>query len=861
MNMVKYLDGPVNQEEVEKLLYFGSCVQTLHVFPGGIFSNALRHRIDDRVWLIIAVALTGRSLLPNLQELDFFFGSKWNNNSAILHVIHSSQLRDIRFSMPLLTTISKPDDVALFLQKHANSPSVTQLSISPFANLSVFQSFVSFQNLSILNLGVQRDTIVPASLLQQLSTLKHLEVLYLTAQAFEWTTDSPRSKFRFEKLDILDLSCPVDDLIKVLSTVALPVVTTLSLFFVLPESPATQWYDWNGMLEALKLSTTSACTLLSIALCDCIQYPELKSRNEQYKSAYPGVLFADIESSLLQFNFTSFVAYMPWLRSLTSEDLLKMFDAWPKLDTLALELATHSSPDIQVLKSISERPFRRMEFLDFYVNATNIPPPNKVSSRNRLRRLNLRIIDEDMENSFEKQCKLASKGSCLSVHIKYLDGPVIPEEVEKLLYFGSCVRSLYVSSGDIFSDAPRPRIDDRVWLILAFALTGRSLLPNLQEVNFEYWLNQTAILYVVHSSQLRVFRFSGPRSDLPKPDDISLFLQKHANSPSMKTLEIHCSSNLSVVEASLSFQNLTRLNLKTQQSTIVPVAVLQRLATLKHLDTLHLTTQAFGWTTDYSQSKLCFEELRTLDLSCPMDDLIKVLSTVSLPVLGTLSLYLVLPESPDIQWYNWNGMLEAVKSSTASARISLSILLCNYYPELESRHEEYLSDYPGVQFTEVESSLLQLNLSSFMTYMPWLKELTSEDLLKIINAWPTLETLKLDVLATPQSPNIQVLKSISERPSKSLVDLNLHVDATEIPSPKKIPSNHRLRSLTLQVMGGDVEGSFEKQCKLASYIDSLFPHLEELHCYGFSTVDRLVYVSSVFEAIQLARRRQQTVTM
>ncbi|PPQ99974.1 hypothetical protein CVT24_009554 [Panaeolus cyanescens] len=442
---------------------------------------------------------------------------------------------------------------------------------------------------------------------------------------------------------------------------------------------------------------------------------------------------------------------------------------------------------------------------------------------------------------------------------KYFDGPVIEEEVRRLLHFGSCVRSLgrpmytwrYRSGHNGY------RLGDRVCLVIACALAGRPLLPNLKDLmlHFESKWDDPALLHLIHSPQLQSVYLSASR-EFSKIDDITLFVQRHANAPNMRVLTIDCLSRLPVVQTSTSFQNLAQLTLSTKPSRPIPTSVIHQWSTLKNLKWISLETGGFKSTSDRPTTKPCFGSLEILRLDCPLDAAATFLSTATFPVLSQFSFNLMLPKSPNSQVYPWTRMLEALRSGTSSHFQELYIKLWDdSTPECTLRNTRFTASYPGVPFADLEPILLQFKFVTFATHLPLLQPLALEDVLKIRDAWPEIETLVLEMLHTVEPQlDLTVLKLFSDQSCESLRDLYLVVDAADIPRPKKIRSTHRLESLGLYLKNW--ENSLENQGYLASFIDSLFPHLADM---DFQTphAEKLEDVAFIIETIRIGRRRER----
>ncbi|PPQ99973.1 hypothetical protein CVT24_009552 [Panaeolus cyanescens] len=434
----------------------------------------------------------------------------------------------------------------------------------------------------------------------------------------------------------------------------------------------------------------------------------------------------------------------------------------------------------------------------------------------------------------------------------YFDGPVIEEGVQRLLYYGSLVRSLgslaYTGWGCF---------GDRVFLLIARALAGRPLLPNLQGLTLIFRSNgdDPAILHLIHSPQLQSFNFSAPRN-FSRIDDITLFVQKHAKAPNMRKLTIDCLSTLPVVQTSTSFQNLVELSLSTGPSVPIPTSVIYHWSSLKSLREMSIEARAFEKTLDGPTSKPCFKLLQMLNLACPLDAAIIFLSTAAFPVLSKLSFEFMLPQSPTLQVYPWARMFEALQRSTSSRFQELHVELWeDSTSECTLRNKQFTASYPGVPFTDLEATLLHFKLSHFGIYMPLLQPLTSEDAVKIRDAWPKISTLVLVTKAVEPRLDLKALKHFSDESWKDLGDLELAVDAAHIPLPRKVRSTHKLHSLTLQLVNWE-DSEFDDLCSLASYIDSLFPYV---YCTSFTTSSGQILedVAGMINALQMGRRRER----
>lgn len=422
------------------------------------------------------------------------------------------------------------------------------------------------------------------------------------------------------------------------------------------------------------------------------------------------------------------------------------------------------------------------------------------------------------------------------------------------MHFGSCIRSLgcfHRLAKDEY------RLDDRVCLIIACALSGQSLLPNLQRFTSKLGPKgeDSSILHLISSPRLNgVEFFAEPK--FSKFDDVSMFIQKYANSIHLTTLVVGFPISPQAVQTIPSFSNLIQISLSTKSSTAVPVNVIERLSTLEHIHNISLDVHSFDWT-GRSNKILPFENLGVLNIACPIDDLLILLSSTTFPVLWGFTFRLVLPESPQLRTYPWAHLFDAIKRCTTGELEGLTLRLDDTFFESRVRNVEFKELYPGISFTDIEASLLQLDITRLILDLPLFRSLDSACIRRLAEALPEMESLAIHCISqADDTPDFVVLKYLSED-SPFLRELCLDLDGRDIPPPRRIRSAHRLSSLDIHLVHW--QDSIERQMKLVSFIDSIFPHPYEVTC---STANgrggtSQVHLQGLIDMIRQARRRER----
>ncbi|PPR00707.1 hypothetical protein CVT24_000995 [Panaeolus cyanescens] len=399
-NSALALSGPVPPSDLEKLQTFGRRVRVYH-------TSETEEQIDPSVYIIISGALKGNPLFPNLQSIHFYIRHTHPAcHAASLIMLFSPSLRDAR-----LTPIYPRGhfNFSFFIQRLVDAPQMTDLSVEYHAFCQKqLDAVLSLKNLTSLAFDMVHTLDYPyvafnRTVLASLAKLERLQSLAITLSPADWVTRDPDSEENelsvFPNLTTLKLNCLFEDAYRFLTLAKLPSLKRLvHNFRFTSESEPTKLPDlpWNGLLGALKASTTSELTSLEVN-------PAFGFRRDNRARELlwlkietgEGLSFAEIADNLLQLNLTSLKFDFPLFRSLSEADFAAMGHAWPTLTSLYVRVISKRAPtpNTTILKLIKDT-FPHLSQLGIDIEAGYIDEPcMTTSSANPLRSIEARLFN------------------------------------------------------------------------------------------------------------------------------------------------------------------------------------------------------------------------------------------------------------------------------------------------------------------------------------------------------------------------------------------------------------------------------------------------------------------------------------
>ncbi|KAF9042932.1 hypothetical protein BJ165DRAFT_1405345 [Panaeolus papilionaceus] len=437
-----------------------------------------------------------------------------------------------------------------------------------------------------------------------------------------------------------------------------------------------------------------------------------------------------------------------------------------------------------------------------------------------------------------------------------IDGDISKSDLETLQRFGRRVRILTCSVGSDVKGAIT--LHPSVPTILANALTGQPLLPNLQDLHFSQRAGDsfccTSLLHVLHSTNLRVVQL---RSGIDSEDDevalsyqdFSSFISRLSRASFLRKLQVQGFLPSDIAqEAVKSFQDLSALKI-THYSGKFPWSFFSSFSGLQHLCSLYIQELKFDDAPMRSQRKIEFIGLRSLTLACSFETIAKLLRTIQLPALTTFTFILQFHGQSNLPHFPWSDLFQYMSSSFGPKFSELEIR----YAVTTYRDRELLGLYTGAPFDYISRHLLSMRLRKIKLCLPIIESVSIEQLEQIFKAWPTLISLHLWTSSQTTAPDFLVFPLIAQH-LPQLNDLLLRIDATNITEPLSTPSFHPLEYISLQPINWPATTMAER--RLASFLDSVFPSIRSAQLCGGTGLLMLSELGDQIRSLQAARARE-----
>ncbi|PPQ69763.1 hypothetical protein CVT24_002975 [Panaeolus cyanescens] len=837
-----FLKDTVTPSDVEKLKSYGRRVRSI-----SCLERKMTDLIDASTYVAVISALEGQLLFPNLRHLDWNLYS--SESSAVFFLFHSPHLTRVEFNCSNVQTINPSwiQDTSMFIHRLVRqNVQLFDLRIDiPCSQAMADLVMSAFPSIVNLALDLDSSTIIGHRHLVSMPNIGLLKECHLEGESLQFAFGEDTPRLAFPSLDWLSFTGKIDQAIMFLSSSTFPVLACLSHTFWVPPTHTDYNLDWMAFFNALKQATTS--TLTDISLQPWKQTRVQRARGyHSFIDQYSGVDFDTVFPCLSQFDLHDLNFRFPFFTRITMDNLKAITAQWPRLVTLSLHTASREKLGLPALAVIADnlprlrnlsldidpkKSWGRSKYLSFVFLEENKKECCALALtcrdfRNPAQDVLWRCVDCGIFPLLRLLPTFTVRERYSTDHDKgnwFLNGAISPSALEHLALFANRVRELTFAKRKRKSFVEAP-----VYTVVVQALQGKPLFPNLQRLSIVLNKNDCpSFLQLLHSPRLKELDLNDLREQNPMGSDIPIYLQVQSNYQTCLAalaIKLPCTADMLNIATS-AFSHLSVLQLCIGRGKAINFGHLVNMATLPGLRQLNLE---MDYPADFNAidkaATVCFKQLRHLSVCCIFADILGLLSHITCPILYSFA-YSFPVESGRGRYptREWATLFDAIRLTAPGLK--------EFYaaPSKQYGYDDFLRYYPGVPFSDIAESLLQLNLVALGFEFPFFNVFTLEDLKSIISTWPRITFLHIHGApnTTPAVFDISVLELIAvELPH--LRDLSIDLDVSTLRAIRAIPQSYTHPLLKLSVQLVKWADTFGNCGKFVSYVDALFPRLASL---------------------------------